>query len=498
MKSFLTKNFFIIIIVTIAAILRFWQLTENPPALFTDEVSNAYNAYSILKTAKDEYGNFMPLTFRTFGDYNLAFSVYTLVPSIAVFGLNEFGVRFPSAFLGTITVLFTYLMTKKLFDLKIAIFAAFFLAISPWHLQFSRYDHEANFMLSFSVIGATILLYAFKKPTLLPLSALSFGLALNSYHGAKVWIPCLLVLIFAVYRKEILKFKKLLILPLLILLVSLLPIILNIKQSLIRGQSVGIFQSEKPIQTFTSNYLSHYSLNFLFVEGDKIGRHSVSGMGELFVFQLPLIALGLLTLVKLSGKSKIFTVGWLLLAAVPAGLAQPAPHALRSILFTPAWAIVSALGLVSISSFKIKGGQKVLIILALSAVAFYNFVTYLHLYYKHYPKFRARDWQDGYKEMITYVNKVESDYNTVAVSNFYGWPYIFVLFYSKYDPASYHSQSEDKTKFAKYEFFGESWGKTKPGKALVVTPYWQAHPPKVLHEVYAKNGDLTFTISEAE
>ena len=116
MKYFLIKSkVLLILIILLAALLRFYQLGKNPPSLFVDEVSNGYNAYSILKTAKDEYGNFLPVTIRAFGDYNPALSVYLLVPSIAAFGLNEFAVRFPSAILGTLTVLLTYFLIKKLF-----------------------------------------------------------------------------------------------------------------------------------------------------------------------------------------------------------------------------------------------------------------------------------------------------------------------------------------------------------------------------------------------
>src|SRR3990167_1069510 len=115
MKYFLIKSkVLLILIILLAALLRFYQLGTNPPGLFVDEVSNGYNAYSILKTARDEYGNFLPSTFKAFGDYNLALSVYTLVPSIALFGLNEFAVRFPSALFGTLTVFLTYFLTLKI------------------------------------------------------------------------------------------------------------------------------------------------------------------------------------------------------------------------------------------------------------------------------------------------------------------------------------------------------------------------------------------------
>src|SRR3989344_1527548 len=236
MRSFLSRNYLLIFILLLAIVLRFYKLGEVPPHLNWDEASNGYNAYSIIKTGRDEYGNFMPLTFKAFGDYNLALSVYILVPSIAVFGLNEFAFRFPSALLGTLTVLLTYFLTKQLFksgssfiahhssQKNVALVAAFFLAISPWHLQFSRYDHEANFMISFAIIGFTILIYTLKKKKqalMLTTSAVFFGLALNSYQGSKIWIPLFILLVALFYLKELSKIWKKLLVPTVILFPNL-------------------------------------------------------------------------------------------------------------------------------------------------------------------------------------------------------------------------------------------------------------------------------------
>ncbi|MDO8487454.1 MAG: glycosyltransferase family 39 protein [Candidatus Curtissbacteria bacterium] len=499
MKSFLTKNVFLIIIMVIAAALRFYQFGQDHPSLFVDEVSNGYNAYSILKTGRDEYGNFLPLVIRSFGDYNPALSAYLLIPSIAVFGLNESGVRFPSALLGTLTVLLTYFLVLKLLrNNKIALFSSFFLAISPWHLQFSRYDHEANFMVFFGVLGIVLFLHSSKNLRLLIASTLSFGLALNSYQGAKIWIPVLLTVIFLFYHKEVLAFRHKLVYPFIILLIFCFPIILNFKSSLIRGQSVGILGTQKPLETFITGYLSHYNPNFLFTSGDNIGRHSVPGMGELYIFEAPLIVLGLLFLVRQKTRAPKFLLAWLLVAAIPPATAVPTPHALRGLTFIPIWSIVAACGASVIFSAKIKGGAKKGLVFILAAVAFYNIVTYFHLYYKHYPKEKAPDWSDGYKEMVQAVDKIKDGYSSIAISSYYGHPYIFTLFYGKYDPVKYQPQSADQTKFDKFEFFGPSWKKTKPGKALVVTPEWQAHPDKVLKQIYSINGDLRFNISETE
>jgi len=500
-KGFLARNKYIwlLLILALAFALRFYQLGQNPPHLNWDEASNSYNANSILKTGKDEYGRFMPVLFKSFGDYNLALSVYPIVPSIAIFGLNQFAVRLPSALFGVVFVLFTYLLTLKLLKNRFtALMAAFLIAISPWHLQFSRYDHEANFMQTFILVGLTAYFYLRKKITGLILLVLFFGLALNSYHGAKVWVPVLLLFMTIFDRKNILKFKFKLILPALILFAFCLPIIANFQNSLIRGQSVGITSQKQPISTFVSGYLDHYSLNFLFNAGDTIGRHAVTGMGELYVFELPLILLGIIAVVARKEKLPKFLLGWLLLAAIPAALATPTPHALRAITFLPVWDIFATIGIYAIKTAKLARWTKATVFLVIGVIGLYNFITYLHLYYSHYPRQRAVDWQDGHRQVFAYIKEHESEYNSIAISNYYGHPYIFALFYLGYDPALYRPQKDGQNGFGKYEFFGSSWSQTVPGKALIVTPFWQAHPPKVLKQIYTADRDLRYIISETQ
>lgn len=499
MKSFFSKNFWLLSIIVLAIVLRFYQLGVNPPHLNWDEASNSYNAYSILKTSKDEYGNFMPALFKSFGDYNMALSVYPLVPSIAIFGLNQFAVRLPSALFGIVFVIFTYLLTLKLFKSRFAaLFAAFFITIAPWHLQFSRYDHEANFMQTFILIGLTTYFYLNKKITGLLVLVLFFGLALNSYHGAKVWVPLLLLFLFIFDFKKIIKFKLKLLLPGLVFLFFTLPIILNLQNSLIRGESVGVTGQSQPLQTFFSGYLSHYSPNFLFTSGDTIGRHAVSGMGELYIFEFPLILLGIICIIASKEKLPKFLLGWLLLAAIPAALATPTPHALRAITFLPIWDVFAALGVYKIKTARLASPFKIIILSGLVIIGLYNFVTYLHLYYIHYPRQRAVDWQDGHRQVFEYIKKHQDEYSSIAVSNFYGHPYIFALFYMAYDPKTYQSYTNVQNGFGKFEFFGDTWSKKVSGKALVVTPFWQAHPPKVLDKIYSSDRDLRFVISETE
>ena len=84
----------------LSAFLRLWHLGSIPSSLYSDEVDQGYNAYSLLKTGKDEHGKFLPVSLRSFGDWKPPLPTYLMIPSIMIFGLNEFAVRFPSAILG--------------------------------------------------------------------------------------------------------------------------------------------------------------------------------------------------------------------------------------------------------------------------------------------------------------------------------------------------------------------------------------------------------------
>ena len=79
------KNWLLIGILVLAAALRLVNLSSVPPHLTQDEASLGYNAYSILKTGKDEYGQLLPVVFKSFGDYKPGLYIYLTVPTVAVF-----------------------------------------------------------------------------------------------------------------------------------------------------------------------------------------------------------------------------------------------------------------------------------------------------------------------------------------------------------------------------------------------------------------------------
>ncbi len=255
------KYLWLFLIVLLAGFLRFYQLTDVPPALNSDEVAIGYNAYSILKTGRDEYGIKYPLTFRSFDDYKMPVYVYLVTGSMKIFGYNDFSVRFPSAIFGTLTVLVTYFFTKKLFSRwdyklshRLALIASFLLAISPWSLQFSRAGYEANVAVFFVVSGSYLFLLGLKKWWAFLLSAIVFSLAIWTYLSARIFVPLLVLGLAVVYAKELWKQKIAVGLGIVIALILLLPIIrLSLSpQGQMRAAGVSAFTNPEDLKKSVS------------------------------------------------------------------------------------------------------------------------------------------------------------------------------------------------------------------------------------------------------
>lgn len=479
----------LLVLILIAGVLRFYKLGQVPVSLYWDEVSIGYNAYSILKTGKDEYGETLPLRFKTFGEYKLPLYVYLTVPAIKVFGLNEFAVRFPSAFFGTLTVLLTYFLVKELFRktairYPLAAISAFLLAISPWHLQLSRAGFESNLALFFFCLGLFLLL---KKSFL---SAIPLTLTLYSYYSFWITVPLTLLFFFVTLAK-----RKILLLSMLILIFSL-PLVPSVfyQEHQARFEQVSIFDEPRVLeislarkarsdnrltsrifyhrffiflQEALKNYSLHFSPDFLFFKGDGSSRHSPYKSGLLFPITIPFVALGLYKLLKYQEKLSF----WLLLIApVSAAFSLPSPHALRTELMVIPWQIVTAFGLVGFCKFVKKGrgrGLRFVICLSLFGLFAFSFLFYLDNYYTHSFLNQAFDWGDGYKEMLFFVKENQEKFDKIYVTGSRWQPYIYTLFYLGYEPIKYQQEGSDHGHFGKY-FFGET-GWDQKGKSFYKT-----------------------------
>lgn len=498
------------IIFILAFFLRFYKISYNPPGLYWDEASIGYNAYSILKTSKDEHGSFLPLSFMAFGEYKLPVYIYTTALSIAVFGPTEFAVRFPSALSGTLTVIFLYFLVLELFnDRRLAIFSSALLAVSPWHLQFSRAAFEANLAL-FLTVGATFLfLKSQKRQLFLLLSSVLFSLTLYTYSTARLFTVFFVLLLILIFRNKLWENNKHRLIQLLSFFVffgSYLAIFIS-PNLLTRFTVVSALHGFKMIEwpvVFLKNYLSYFSFDFLFFQGDQISRHGVGKMGNLYFFELPLLLIGLLQLVKSANRQTRYLIfGWLLLAPIPAALTQPSPHSLRSLNMIVPLTSLTALGLLSILSwirfqFKNKFARGIAYSIIFGLILYF-FLNYFHLYFRHYPKTSGLAWQEGNKEMALEILQREKNYNKVFISDFLGQTYLYLLFYGKID-SDFYQKNRTADGFYKYHFVGKQWPKNLEKGTLLVLSFDDKFQPlgKPLKEIKISNGDLIYRLWETE
>ena len=123
----------LLICIVFSIFLHFYKINEVPPCINADEAAFSYNAYSILKTGRDEYGKFLPLRFKSFEDYKLPVYTYFSVPFIAIFGLNDFSTRALNIVIGVAFVPLMYFLLKELFALILCDFYSFrYLAYRPF------------------------------------------------------------------------------------------------------------------------------------------------------------------------------------------------------------------------------------------------------------------------------------------------------------------------------------------------------------------------------
>lgn len=452
------RYIWIVLIVILAGLLRFYRITQVPPALNSDEVAIGYNAFSILKTGRDEYNTPHPLTFRSFDDYKMPVYVYLTSGSMKLFGYGDFAVRFPSALFGILTVLLTYFLAKELLRKEnTALLSAFLLAISPWSIQFSRSGYEANVAVFFIVLGTYLFLKGLSRGWLLILSSLSFSLGIWTYLTPRIFVPLLVIGLAGIYRKQLWKQKRAVLVALFVAIVMLWPVVrMSLSpQGQMRAAGVSAFANTDDLKksvlrltldkgvlrifdnrrityviTFLRGYFAHFDLNFLFLD-KSIEKYRAPDVGLLYLFELPLLLTGLYVLIKRWSGGSAVIFWWILAAPVAAAFTLQLPHPVRTLVFLPTFQIISAVGLMTIWN------KRLWLRIALVTFIALNVAFYLHQYFIILPVEDAQYWYAGRKEMTKEIEKLKGTYDTVYVSNTLDFPYIFYLYYSPVDPAQY-------------------------------------------------------------
>ncbi len=468
------KNWLVLGLVGIfiaAFVVRVYQLNLVPIELFGDEIDVGLQANSILKTGNDYLGNTFPVMFHSFAEYRLPLFIYSDVPFVALFGLNEWGVRFSGVFWGMLGVLGMYLLSNKLLGRKVALISTGLLAFSAWHIQLSRQGGvEAIMLLTFLIFGVWSFLKGLDKFSWLIISVVIFGLSFYTYAIADVLTPLFILMLLGLYPKKLRAFglRKAAVL-LVVLVVVLLPFI-NItlqQKSTNRFSNISILHDSKIIQkdiddrrkqenlsfgsavwhnkvlsftdSFLHNYLESFSSEFLIIRGDPNLRQSVADRGQLYIFEVIILLLGVYFFI-VNKKFPKLLIGWLILSPIPAGLTiGGGNHASRLLPMLIPLEIIAAVGLSFLFERKrLKSFQVVIAVVAVLALI--NISSYLYRYYYDWSKDSWKFWQYGYKQAVTYIKAHDSEYSKIYFNNSYEPALPRFLFWYGYDPALFQQQ----------------------------------------------------------
>jgi 4-amino-4-deoxy-L-arabinose transferase-like glycosyltransferase len=493
------KGVLLFLILALATFLRLWKIDKVPVSLFGDELDVGYQAYSILKTGRDYNGNFMPLHFHSLAEWRTPLYLYSAVPTVAIFGISPLGVRLPAVFFGILNVLAMYLMTEKLLNYQrkektgssisrnqtIALFAAFLLTISPWHIQYSRAAFEVTQLLFFYLFGIYLFFVSLEKPKYLWLSALCLILTPWIYSTAKLFTPFLIVFLSLVWFKELIKFPlKELMKGVVTFLVFGLPLVYAIffgggaqrfgyisvfseptmegdigfarlNDASFEGSGRSIFQkvSTRVIHNkysywsgkILNNYFSSFSTSFLFNTGDINRRHNIEGMGEFYKIDVIPLFLGVVLFFMLfkGSRVKYFILFWLMAGAFPSSITRDGGnHATRLILVLPPLIFLISYGLVEFSQQLSRNWKKVFIAFY-SIILIFCFYLYQHNYWIHNPWYSERWWHAGFEETVKYLKVNEGKYDKIIFSNANEPPYIFFVGWYQYPPGEWQKGLKD-------------------------------------------------------
>lgn len=390
------------IVLIVATFFRVYNLQSAPPGLYPDEAMNGSNAQEAIAT-----GNYKLFYPENNGREGLFINIQAQF--LKLFGINEpWVLRLASTFFGVFSVLGVFLLILELYrigkgfgwlsDRKVllkgliaAFLGSFLMAISFWHVNFSRIGFRANMAPFFITWTLVFLLKAFRienesamKDVLSDtekesskkrsgvvlgfvfLSGLVFGLGMHSYIAYRALPLFILVLFFFWWRLFLVPFKKVVLYMVIVVIgacITTAPLIgyfvQNPQDFFGRTSQISVFSSDSPAYTLALNTTKTFLSFFWF--GDYNWRHHYAGTGQLYPPVALLFLIGLVFGVraiirykKHRGDAFIFlTSGSLfLIAFLPTIIsAEGIPHALRAIIMIPAVFVIVGMGSLHVYEF---------------------------------------------------------------------------------------------------------------------------------------------------
>jgi hypothetical protein len=315
------------------AVLAFqlWLPAGNPPGFIDDEVSFAYSAWSIAHHLRDQFGGFLPLYFKSYGDYKSPIFVYVLA---AVFRVTAptIGV---ARFLGTVGMLGALVVLAVIAFRRsrpgVAVAAIMLAGLCPWLYALGRFAYDSTFYPL--AVGGVLLAtdVALRSARALALRAAYVAFALGfltyCYAGGRLLGPFFAVALVVFWSRERLRLLVEIWIGYALLLVPLGIYALRHPHALTARYNTATFIHPgmsllSIVRQAALNYVQDVDLWHWITGGDPRPYFEIPGYGNLLA---ALALVGLLGVVEVvwhrrSDRWWLFVVVSLVLSPIPASL----------------------------------------------------------------------------------------------------------------------------------------------------------------------------------
>ncbi len=470
------KPFLLLVgIFILGSALRLVYLNSAPSTIFEDEILHGYLGKFLWQNGIDLYGNHWPLLyFDKFGDYFIIGPIYLSGLAVHLLGNTDFAIRFPTAVLGSFTILVFYFITKLWTkSTQTALLSSVLLALLPWHVVLSRVTAESIMESLFILIGLIGLIQFYRKQKLpyiwLVFTVISFCFAGWLYHVSRLAVPMILLsasVLFASTRVHLGKKVALFITTLGFFLIVIY--IFSTPWGKGRASQTSIFSPTSPtlIRTtelsnnlgpnnvflarafynkvigyfwdFGREYVRYFSLDFLLYNGWQNTMYQVPHTGPVYftvIGGLLILFLPFGKRLTLSPKAFLGLVLFLAIAPIPASFTIiDSPNLRRSLLLVFPLLMLSALGWDKfLRSFPNYRKQIILVLCALLSLEALNFSFQ---YVKQYSQYSSLFRNDGYRELAQYLgNHRDSFTSPVYVPHTGALPLYYLYYANDFNPS---------------------------------------------------------------
>ncbi|OGH07539.1 MAG: hypothetical protein A2W22_06350 [Candidatus Levybacteria bacterium RBG_16_35_11] len=493
--GFIKRNLFLIIIILVASILRFFWLDKIPNAIGGDELVYVLTAKSIFLRWSDLTGVWNPFSIFAFqyppGEAQAELPYFLLTPFVGFANFSLLTSRVLYAILSILSVLVIYLISDKLFSKKVAIFAGFIAAINPWFIYIGRTNYEVVPAVFFFLLSFYSLLLFKGWKILISIPFLFF--AFYSYIGTKlIFLPFVFIAIlysFIFINKR--KYLKQYLIVFFLSLILVLFFAFSVKTSSVGERSAEIFLPTDPYVSNQVDLLKHasiqtpfivffqnkanlyvkliftklidsFSFNYLFLRGDSFFNINY---GFFYIIDVVFLILGLVFAFSKKKKAFILLTIFILLGALPQVFYSPplgnalenfAPH--LALIF-PFLIIFIGVGLAGF--FELLRGRKIFyyVLGFISFIYFFSVLGFFYLYFFQFPLQGNFDFH--VRLMSKYVKLASKDNELIIIySPKFKDEFKKYLFYSNslngqtIDQIATLINSEDRIKLNNIEFWG--------------------------------------------